>query len=77
MGISEGDAPSDFGKMKCTGETDKALLVEGKLRDGKVGQLWVPKSVLHDKSKVRKKGDEGKFIVKAWWAKKAAEEGHL
>ena len=70
MGYDNGSDPMDLGKMECVGETDKAVKVEGKLRDGKVGQLWVPKSVLHDKCKVKKKGDKGSFVVMTWWGDK-------
>lgn len=70
MGYDNGGDPMDLGKMECLIETDKAVKVEGKLRDGKVGQLWVPKSCVHDKSKVRKQGDKGAFVVKTWWGEK-------
>lgn len=73
MGVDHSRDPMDLGKMKCVAETEKALKVEGKLRDGKVGQLWCPKSVLHDASKVRKMGDEGKFIIFTWWGEKNLE----
>ncbi len=70
MSIATGDEPMDFGRMTCIGATEKAVLLEGKLRDGKVGQVWVPKSVLHKKCKIKKKGDVGAFIVKTWWGEK-------
>jgi len=56
--------------MTCIGETKKAVLVEGKLRDGRVDKIWVPKSVLHKSCKVRKLGKAGTFIVKTWWGEK-------
>lgn len=59
------------GRMTCVAETLKAILVEGPLRDGKVGQVWTPKSVLGRGNKVRKVGDKGMFVVHAWWGEKA------
>lgn len=69
MGIDwkKGEAPFDVGRMKCVRTTPKAILVEGKFRDGEVDQRWCPKSVLHKKNKLKKKGDEGNFVVQAWW----------
>jgi hypothetical protein len=66
----KGEEPYDVGKMTCVRTTTKAILVEGKLRDGQVDQLWVPKSVLHKKNRVKKKGDKGPFVVKTWWGEK-------
>jgi hypothetical protein len=65
-----GEEPFNVGKCKCVGETKMAIRVEGKFRDGAQGSMWCPKSVLHKKSKVRKKGDEGAWIVKTWWGEK-------
>jgi hypothetical protein len=66
----KGEEPYDVGTVTCVRTTAKAILVEGKLRDGKSDQLWCPKSVLHKKNKVRKKGDKGRFVVKTWWGEK-------
>jgi hypothetical protein len=63
----KGQEPFDVGRMTCLKTTAKAILVEGKLRDGRVGELWAPKSVLHKKNKVKKKGDVGRFVVQTWW----------
>jgi len=68
--FSKGAEPYDVGRMTCVKTTPKAILVEGKLRDGKVGQIWAPKSVLHKKNKVKKKGDVGRFVVEMWWGEK-------
>jgi hypothetical protein len=70
MAISTSGEPFKLGRMKCIRETEKALLVEGKLRDGKHGELWAPKSVLHATNKVKAVGDVGTFVVKAWWGEK-------
>jgi len=59
------------GRMTCVAETLKAILVEGPLRDGKVGQLWTPKSVLAKGNRVKKVGDKGMFVVQSWWGEKA------
>ena len=40
--FSKGAKPYDVGRMTCVRTTAKAILVEGKLRDGKVGQIWCP-----------------------------------
>lgn len=59
------DEGVDFPNCKCLKETDKAILVtRGK------GELWIPKSVLHDDSEVYEGGDSGKLIVQTWWAEK-------
>jgi len=68
--FSKGAEPYDVGRMTCVKTTPKAILVECKLRDGKVGQIWAPKSVLHKKNKVKKKGDVGRFVVEMWWGEK-------
>ena len=68
--FSKGAEPYDVGRMTCVKTTAKAILVEGKMRDGKVGQIWAPKSVLHKKNRVKKKGDVGKFVVMTWWGEK-------
>jgi len=70
VSVASGDEPVDLGRMACVIATDKAVLVEGKLRDGKVGQVWVPKSVLHQKCRIKKKGDAGALVVKTWWFEK-------
>lgn len=65
-----GDAVFNVGKVTCIGETKKAVLVEGKFRDGHLDKIWVPKSVLHKTCKVRKLGKAGNLIVKNWWGEK-------
>jgi hypothetical protein len=66
----KGEEPFELGKMTCVRTTSKAILVEGELRDGHVGEIWCPKSVLHKKNRVKKKGDKGRFVVKTWWGEK-------
>lgn len=71
--FDESDDGVSFVDCTAVAESDKALLVKCKDNDEfnetKDGR-WVPKSCVHDDSEVFKKGDEGKFIVKTWWAEK-------
>jgi hypothetical protein len=69
--VSGAEVFMKVGKMTCVAETMKAILVEGPLRDGKVGQLWTPKSVLGKGNRVKKVGDKGMFVVQKWWGEKA------
>lgn len=66
---TSGDDPFALGEAKALGETEKALKV---LLDGADEEMWVPKSCVHDDSEVWKKGDEGKLVVKTWFAEKNA-----
>jgi hypothetical protein len=61
-----GNEPHDMGEVKVTAATEKALLCV----PAQGGQFWIPKSVVHDDSEVWKKDDEGKLVVKYWWAEK-------
>lgn len=63
---NRGDEPYAMGESKAVRETDKAVLCV--LADET--QRWIPKSVVHDDSEVWKKGDDGKLVVKRWWAEK-------
>lgn len=63
MARDEDDEGVDFPEASCLKETPKAILVNR----GK-GDLWVPKSVIHDDSEVYEEGHEGTLIVKRWWA---------
>jgi hypothetical protein len=72
-GTPLGGDPLRIGKFRCIQTTALAILVTGPLRDGKNGQLWVPKSVLHAKNRVRKVGDEASLVVKTWWFEKNQE----
>lgn len=57
------DEGVDIPNCQVIRETDKAILVtRGR------GELWVPKSVLHDDSEVYEAGDSGTMIVQEWWA---------
>lgn len=51
--------------VKCTKETDKALLVE---IEGE--EHWIPKSMVDDDSEVYSVGDEGQLVISEWFAKK-------
>ena len=63
----EGQDPHDCGEVECIKETAKAILL--KPTDGSE-QYWVPKAVVHDDSEVYEEGQEGRLVVKAWWAEK-------
>ena len=52
-----------FENIKCTGETEKAILVK---IDGK--RHWFPKDHVDDDSDVYKAGTDGKLIVSEWIA---------
>lgn len=54
-----------MGDGRCIRESEKAILV-------RIGdkETWIPKSVVHDDSEVWKKDDDGKIVVKLWWAEK-------
>ena len=67
-----GDDPVTIGEVTVTVETDKALLCH--IDDDSNREMWVPKSVVHDDSEAWKKGDNGKLVVKAWWAEKYGYE---
>lgn len=71
--VGEGDSEGlHLGSAKGIKTTDKgALLVEGPGIRQLVGvsTTWIPISCLHDDSEVFAKGDEGKLVVKAWFAK--------
>jgi len=58
-----------LGKATCIRETDGAVLCEGPHLKGEV---WIPKSVLHDDSEVYDAGKNstGTLVVKDWWAEK-------
>ncbi len=54
----------------CDKETDKAVHVEQE----ELGDLWIPKSVLHDDSDVYGEGHEGSLIVATWWIEENEHE---
>jgi 3-methyladenine DNA glycosylase AlkC len=66
---NDGLLPYDIGYGECIKESHKdtgkpgALLV--KFETDK--ELWIPKSVVHDDSEVRKEGQVGDVVVHAWW----------
>ncbi len=53
-------------KVFAKAETAKALLVE---IDGEPG-VWIPQSVISEDSEVYKRGDEGKLVVRRWFAER-------
>lgn len=60
-----GSDPCDLGTVKVVAESEKAIKVTNE-----DDSFWVPKSVVHDDSEVWKNEDEGKLVVKQWWAEK-------
>lgn len=67
--MGSGSEASKLGKVTCSKETQKAILVTGGFLEGEV---WVPKSVIHDDSEVFDSTDNatGELVVKEWWAEK-------
>jgi len=56
-----------LGQSEIIRETDKALLFETE----EAGEVWIPKSAIHDDSEIWKDGqDPGELIVKNWFAEK-------
>ena len=55
----------EMGHAECIRETDKALLV-----NSEYGELWIPKSQIHDDSEVYEDGDDGELVVNLWFAEK-------
>lgn len=53
-----------YGHAKA--QSEKALLVE--LHEH--GELWIPKSQIHDDSEVYSLGHDGDVVVTLWWAEK-------
>lgn len=51
----------------CEYESWRAILVTNPAWSKK---RWVPKSVLHESSKVRAEKNEGTLVVQAWWAER-------
>lgn len=62
-----GDDAENLGNAVASRETSMALFVKGEF-----GELWIPKSVIHDDSEVFDACDnrEGNLIVKRWFAEK-------
>ena len=58
------DDPISLGEGRTKHVTPKAILVDTKEH----GDVWIPKSCLHDDSEVFKAGDEGNVVVLEWWA---------
>lgn len=58
------DGKVEFEGIKCTGETEKAILVkiEGT-------RHWIPKNQVDDDSDVYKTGTDGTLIISEWIAK--------
>lgn len=69
MHTDESEDPVELGVVTCLLERPKAIMVGLDNRP-----VWIPKSVLHDNSEVFRLSDNGKLIVKYWWADK---EGYV
>lgn len=72
-GIRDEDSTSDGFEIedcKAVAETDLALRVTGVHSDDPSRAEWMPKSVVHEDSEVYTKGNEGKLVVKTWFAKR-------
>lgn len=67
MARNEDDEGVRFEETKVVAQTDRAVLVKGEAFDD--GELWIPRSVIHDDSEVWKQGDQGRLILKGWWAR--------
>lgn len=48
------------------GATDKAIKVES----DDLGEVWVPRSVIHDDSEIYEGDHEGELVVEGWFAEK-------
>lgn len=53
----------EFENVTCIQETAHALLC---IIDDE--EVWVPQSQVTEDSEVYRKGDEGKLVVREWWA---------
>jgi hypothetical protein len=53
---------------RCVAETDKAILCKAEDFDGE--DIWIPKSQVDVDSEVFAKGDTGKLVISAWFARK-------
>lgn len=65
------EAAVTLGTVEFLSETDKAILVN---LDG--DSVWVPKSQIDEDSEIygggnNHRGEEGKLVVSAWWARQA------
>lgn len=60
------DDAAHIGQAECVRESERALLVVS----AEHGEIWIPKSVVHDDSEVYEEGHEGELVVKRWFAEK-------
>jgi hypothetical protein len=63
--FTAGDDETTLPDVKCIGETDAAILcvVVG-------DEHWIPKSLVSDDSEVWQRGQSGKLVIKAWFARR-------
>jgi hypothetical protein len=66
MARSADDDGVSLGKGKTLKVTEKALLIQTEDH----GNVWVPRSVVHDDSEVFDRGHEGDLVVQSWCAEK-------
>jgi len=65
----EGNEPFTYDqKVICVHQTDGGSIKVTPIHPHKPIPFYVPIENLHDDSEVYKKGDEGKLVVKMWWA---------
>lgn len=68
--MTEGNEPFTHPKQViCVHATPEAIKVTP-IHPHKPIPFWVPQDCVHDDSEVYRKGDEGKLVVKMWWARK-------
>lgn len=60
------EAGTEFEEARCTAATPQAVLVEQE----DLGEVWIPKSCVHDDSEVWEPGHAGRLVVKSWFAEK-------
>ena len=65
--MSDYDETTRICGVTCIAASAKAILVKGGDLDG---EMWIPKSVVHDNSEVYDVKHEGDLVVQSWWARK-------
>lgn len=73
----DGDEPVSLGEVRLAHVTEDALKVTSLEDDAQFdGDLWVPKTQVHEDSEVFEgmDGNEGELVVNKWWADKKGFE---
>lgn len=70
--MSDEDDKADFPGAEAVRETTKAILCRIPGEKGKVREMWIPKSAIHDDSEVydARDNNHGKLVLKSWFAEK-------